>query len=426
MNDVIVHKPKKEMAREIFREEPPILTPLAEKTKKSIIPRIISSPGLLGIIFIIVLALLAIRSANNAKMVVNITPRSISMAVDKNLVLSKSGGAAGSIPFVTGVLDYQLSGSFPAEQSKFSEKKAEGTVVIYNKSSKDAQILVASTRLQSPDGKIFRIPSMIVIPGFTMVSGKIVPGSREVKVVADKAGPEYNIGLTDFTIPGFSGSPKFNTIFARSKTEISGGYSGSSKIVTKNALDAAIASLTGEVNKNLKNIISKELLKDQLLLPGSEEFAIVSADASPKVGEAAGTFSLKVSGKVRWVTVKKKDIAAALMSGASDQQNLASGDAQITNQDALAFKLSGYQYDAVSFGLNVKGNAQVEAYLDPIIVKNMLAQKRVTDANEILNSFPGAARAVVKFEPFWAASLPKALFNPAGRADHIDITIVSR
>ena len=99
---------------------------------------------------------------------------------------------------------------------------------------------------------------MVTIPGTKVENGKTVPGSKEVDVVADKAGAEYNIGLTDFTIPGFKGSPKFETVFARSKTEMTGGYVGNSQIVTKNAVDIAVAELVVEANKNLKNIILKK------------------------------------------------------------------------------------------------------------------------------------------------------------------------
>lgn len=442
IRDVIISRKKKEVAREytkehaeeIFLEEAPISrSPEQEAHKRGFLKKL-KIPGITAILLIFVFGFLAVRAVSRAKMVVSITPRSVSLAVDKNLVLAKSG--AGALSFATAAFTYPLSGSFPAEESKVSEKKAEGIVVIYNKSSKDAQILVASTRLETPDGKIYRIPSTIIVPGTRTENGKIIPGSKEVKVTADKPGSSYNIGLTDFTFPGLKGSSKFETVFARSKTEIMGGFSGATKIVTKNAVDLAVESLVNGVNKNLKNIISKELVQGQFFLPGSEEFAVLSVETVPKIGEAAEKFDLKLSGNVRWATVKMKDITAALTasgvdplrqgSGEASPASLGQGETKITNPEALAFKLSGYKFDAVTFNLNVKGNARVEAALDTAYIKNMLAEARETDAGGILSLVPGAARAEVQFKPFWAGSLPKSFFNPASRPDHIDINIISR
>lgn len=428
ISDVIISRRKKEpskaMAEKVFLEEAPIVhEPVPEKIQKNPKEKLRLS-GVTMLILVLVLGFLAVRTLSAVKMTVNITPRAVSLAVDKNLVLARSGGG---VLFTTAMFTHSLSGSFPAEESKVAEKKAEGTVVIYNNSSKDAQILVASTRLETPEGKIYRIPSTVVVPGTRVESGKTIPGSKETKVIADKPGADYNIGLTDFTFPGLKDSPKFKTVFARSKTEMTGGFSGATKLVSKNAVDLATVSLVNELNKNLKNIIFKELVPGQLFLPGSEEFAVISADTVPKMMEAAADkFDLKLNGNVRWATVKMKDIASALTLNSVDQASLGKGEIQIKNPDALAFKLSGYKFDAVSFNLNIKGNARIEAALDPVDIKNSIAEAHATDASDVLELVPGAARAEVVFKPFWAGSLPRAFFNPAGNPDHIDITIQSR
>ncbi|OGF70899.1 hypothetical protein A3C73_04865 [Candidatus Giovannonibacteria bacterium RIFCSPHIGHO2_02_FULL_44_11] len=428
ISDVIISRRKKEaskaLAEKVFLEEAPIVHgPVPEKIQKT--PRKkLKFSGIVMLILVFVLGFLAVRALNAVKMTVNITPRAVSLAVDKSLVLARSGGG---VLFTTATLSHPLSGSFPAEESKIAEKKAEGTVVIYNNSSKDAQILVASTRLETPEGKIYRIPSTVVVPGTRVENGKTMPGSKEVKVVADKPGADYNIGLTDFTFPGLKDSPKFETVFARSKTEMTGGFFGTTKLVSKNAVDTASAFLVNELNKSLKNIISKELVPGQFFLPGSEEFAVLLAETTPKAGEAsADKFDLKLNGNVRWATVKMKDIASALTLNSIDPASLGKGETQIKNPDALAFKLSGYKFDAASFSMNIKGNARIEAALDPAEIKNRIAEAYVTDAPGVLELVPGAARAEVKFSPFWAGSLPRAFFNPAGNPDHIDITIVSR
>ena len=62
---------------------------------------------------------------------------------------------------------------------------------------------------------IFRIPKTVTIPGAKLESGELIPGKLEMEVTADNAGEKYNIEPSDFTIPGFKGSPKFEKFYAK-------------------------------------------------------------------------------------------------------------------------------------------------------------------------------------------------------------------
>lgn len=70
---------------------------------------------------------------------------------------------------------------------------ARGTVKIFNKYSK-SQTLVRTTRLLTPDNKLYRIDSQVVIPA---------GGEVTVNVYADKTGNEFVLsGPQKYTIPG--------------------------------------------------------------------------------------------------------------------------------------------------------------------------------------------------------------------------------
>ncbi|PIU99311.1 hypothetical protein COS59_00465, partial [Candidatus Wolfebacteria bacterium CG03_land_8_20_14_0_80_36_15] len=117
--------------------------------------------------------------------------------------------------------------SFLATGKKNVERKARGEVTIYNTYSSDDQPLIANTRLLTPDGKVFRLEKLIVVPGAKIIEGKIVSSSVKTSVVADKAGQEYNIGpVSHFTIPGFQGSEKYQSFYAKSDTPMTGGFVG--------------------------------------------------------------------------------------------------------------------------------------------------------------------------------------------------------
>jgi hypothetical protein len=137
-------------------------------------------------------------------------------------------------------------------------KKAEGTIIISNSSSANSQKLSVNTRFQAPDGKIYRLKEAATVKGYTKKGKDIIPGTTEAVVAADVAGAEYNRGLTDFTIPGFANTPKFKTITAKSKTDMTGGFVGTVKKVAQADLD----SNRSEIQKILKDRIIKKATQD--------------------------------------------------------------------------------------------------------------------------------------------------------------------
>lgn len=111
----------------------------------------------------------------------------------------------------------------PSGVGSGGERKARGKVVIYNAFSADPQPLVATTRLQTADGIIFRLTTGVTVPGVTTIAGKEEPGAIEADIVADQSGDAYNIAPTSFTIPGFKGNAKYEKFSAKLLTATTGG-----------------------------------------------------------------------------------------------------------------------------------------------------------------------------------------------------------
>src|SRR3989338_1411281 len=188
ISDVIV-TPQKEIASRFFREPNPIIKPRAPKR------RIGQKKAFFS--FMILLVFLLGWGTLGARMEVILSPKIVAAPVDKALALTKIQGN-GKLVFRTLSLPDARSGEFKATEKKSQESRAEGIVVIFNK-AKESQVLIASTRLESSDGKIYSIPRTIVVPASKQEGGKTIPGSVEITVMADKNGNEYNFGLSDFT-----------------------------------------------------------------------------------------------------------------------------------------------------------------------------------------------------------------------------------
>ena len=186
---------------------------------------------------------------SSALVTINPTTRSITINSDFTAIKE---GTLGDLTFKTMSIQEEESRDVPATLDKKIQRKASGRVIIYNAYSGEQQRLIKNTRLESLDHKIFRIDESVVVPGAKMVNGKVgQPGAVEAVVYADVPGKEYNIGLSDFTIPGFKGDPRYSKFTARSKPDapLLGGFSGAVKVPS----DEAIFATQEEIKQNLKN-----------------------------------------------------------------------------------------------------------------------------------------------------------------------------
>ncbi|HLD17538.1 MAG TPA: hypothetical protein VJB99_00500 [Patescibacteria group bacterium] len=122
-----------------------------------------------------------------------------------------------------------------AGEKKEVEGKAGGTVTIFNETSR-SQPLVATTRLLTPEGILFRLDEGVTVPA---------RGSVQAIVHADQAGKQGDVEPTRFTIPGLSSSLQ-SVIYATSDTSLSGGVQ-TLAILSQGELDQAASSLALEM-----------------------------------------------------------------------------------------------------------------------------------------------------------------------------------
>ena len=155
-------------------------------------------------------------------------------------------------------LSKNLSQSLQTSGEQNVARKATGKAVIYNNYSAATQRLINNTRLETVGGLIYRITQSVNVPGIKTVNGVKTPGSVEVTIIADTAGDQFNMKLSDFkgdfTIPGFKNTAQYSGFYARLSADVTGGFIGSAKTVSSDVLSA------GRIQ--LKNDIQTELIKD--------------------------------------------------------------------------------------------------------------------------------------------------------------------
>ena len=288
-------------------------------------------------------------------------------------------------------------------------QKARGSVVIYNNYSADPQSLVATTRLETADGKLFRLVSGVTVPGMTTKDGKKDPGVIEADVVADQAGEAYNIDPTTLRIPGFKGSAKYDTFLAKStKVMVGGGNAGSSDVavVAKVDLDGAEREAREKAKAEFLNEVQSELAPGEKVLDEQLDITVSSPATVPQVGTVANAFEYKNTFKFRAFIFSEKVVAekVAVSSGKRLQEiKLKPVASTLTYSESVANFSEGI--------LRLRAHAEVtmESDIDREALRTALLGQNEDIIQEVLKNFPEVKKIEVIFRPQWfIRSIPNA------------------
>lgn len=296
------------------------------------------------------------------------------------------------------------------------EERASGRIVIYNDYSENSQRLVTNTRFETPDGLIYRVREPVVVPG---KSGE-TPGQIEVAVYADEPGETYNIDRTDFTIPGFKGSPQFDSMYARSQTPMTGGFVGERVAVEESALTAAAGRLESTLRNSFIEKARTELPEGYLLFDNA---VMIEVDA-PRVqeGSSEGEAIVELKGTAYAVIFKENNLAESVAQNtvaayenepvtfeSTDSLNL-----EVVNKEEAVFAPETSE----EFTFNLSGNARIVWLFDEAQLKQDLSGQPKEAVNTILPGHKGIDKAQVILRPFWKREFPddpdKILIEVAG------------
>lgn len=265
-------------------------------------------------IFIFIVLSLALVSAAMTLPKVNIDIKLKSDLKEYNLSLKVDEAATnidadkGIIPAKKEEVNGEVAESYPTTGKKHIVSKAGGKITIYNEYSSSDQKIVATTRFLSKDGHMFRVDDNVTIPGFTRVEGNDVPGEVTVDVVADKAGEEFNIGATSFTIPGYQGGMKYSTIYGRSSAAMTGGADREAMYFSDSDYITAKEKMVKEVREKNDLEMSGKNVDPFIILDGTRKEDDVKIVTDVKVGDIADKFKMTVSIKDSGLFVSKDNI----------------------------------------------------------------------------------------------------------------------
>ena len=314
-----------------------------------------------------------------------------------------------------GVLPYQVvsasrtaSTTVKASGSSQVSKSASGTITIYNDYGTSPQALVATTRFAAQNGNIYRIKTGVTVPGATKAAdGTLTPGTVSATVYADAPGATYNLGQTQFTIPGFKGDPRYIKFYAQT-SGITGGFVGAQATVAPADLTAAQTALEQGLKGALQQAASTEIPKQYLLIAGT--FAVTFGDITQTPIDA-NTVALSETAAANGDTVRTSDLAAAIAKQVVTGYN---GEAvDFADTSAITVGLQGSSTPSQgSLTLSLSGSPTLVWQFDPNALKAALVGKSKSAFEQIVGSFAPAITCSqatpcsAAIRPFWSSTFP--------------------
>ena len=352
-------------------------------------------------IVIIVLVLAFSLIFSGAK--VSIVPKQNKTLVDARFSAAINADA-GEIPYEIMTIEKSDSKKVPATGREEIEEKASGKIVIYNNFNSSSQRLIKNTRFETPEGLIYRINKSVIVPGQTTEGGEKVPGSIEVTVYADEVGDKYNIELTDFTIPGFKGSPRFDDFYARSKTPMEGGFIGEKLTANEEDLANAKEEIHTELQKQLLNEAFSQkpdefyLFEDTVFIEFESEGNIEN-DGEVEVKEKAILYGVLFN-KNKFANHIAENTIAVFDDEPVEISDISTLTVTVSNKE------DARPWEDEEFEFTVSGNAHIVWTFDEEKLKNDLSGRAKAALTTVLSGYPSIDEAEVVLRPFWKRSFP--------------------
>lgn len=293
--------------------------------------------------------------------------------------------------------------TLPSEGATAVEEQAGGFVTLINETNAD-QPLVATTRLLSEEGVLFRLVDGVTVPA---------NGQLEAEVYADQEGASGNIGPTQFTIPGLTASLQ-DVIYAVSVDSMTGGLQYI-RTLEASDLEDAERQLRTEIQEEAELVLREGLSED---LQAAYDVRVIERVSDVEPGTETGTFTVALTVQMSGVFYAEEDVyafaEAALYNQLQEGQELIS-----LNPDSIALSIDDIQLDegVVKANIYMDGISAITTAAD-ILDKDALAGRQAEEVTASLQSSERIEEVQIELTPFWLKRIPSV-------QDHIRIHIKS-
>ena len=301
-----------------------------------------------------------------------------------------------------------LTENFSATGNATKEGKAKGMIRVYNEYSTTPQVLVATTRFISSGGLLFRTPVKVTVPGGTNEKGKFVAGYIDIEVVADEPGPEFNIGPSTFSVPGFAGTDRYTKFYAKSFQPMSGGFVEGASLATKddlkNAEESVIKKAKSEIEASIKEELnSGENGRNLIFFENAIQSEVLDSSSSVAANTETNNFDFQTRVKAKTLVFKKDDLKKFVedfvLSKSPENYKL--------YEDNLKIIQTPKTISAGKITLSLNISATVYFDINTSDLKESVSGKSLAGSRVFLQNQPGVVKVLIDYWPFWVKKAPQ-------------------
>lgn len=362
-----------------------------------------------AVIILVVVVFFTVSGSAKIKIVPQKKDVSLQLNVSASDKFSSIDPTFNKIPGQLFNIQKSVSRTFQATGEKDVAQKARGKITIYNELSSSPQLLIATTRFESENNLIFRTIKAITVPGTKVVGGKIVAGSIEVDVIADKPGQDYNISAGNFKIPAFKergDTARYEKIYGKSTQPMKGGTGGKAKVVTEADYNKAKDALTESLKKELADELKSQTGKLKII--DSTNISINNPSSTADIDVAADEFTMTLSGYIKTIGFKEEDLKE-LAKGNIEKK----GDLTVL-PDKISFEFSNIKFNNSENTMEFSVKSKTSGYIkidSQKIVTDLLGKNEVQIKDYYLKNSSTISAIKISLSPFWVSKVPQNAKN---------------
>ena len=323
-----------------------------------------------------------------------VKPRTETITTASTTIAAQINAPVGILAFSTISTTRWATTTVPATGTKRVSRQATGVVTLTSTYSA-SQRLISGTRLQAPDGKVYRLASSVDLPA----NGSVVATAN-----AESPGESYNrSSSTTFTLPGFAGDPRF-AVFSATAKAMTGGFVGDEPAVAAADLAAAEAKLKTELDSSVQASLADSIPATHTAIPGTLEITYSQPAQSGSADKKTATISQSATAVGAVVGIR--DLASALARKlVADYKGEA---VDFLDQGTLAVSVASStkpQDEAIT--LLFDGSTTLVWQFDPNALVAAMQGKDKGQFQTIVESFvPAITSATANVRPFWIKNFP--------------------
>lgn len=288
--------------------------------------------------------------------------------------------------------------------------KATGTITLYNESATTSQKISAGSFISDGDGKAYKIDSTVTIPGYKLDNNKkIIPGQVDAKITAFLAGDAYNGSPENFYITSFKKTTKYNKIYGKLKSPLSGGASGLVYVLNDKDKTNLLNIAQSSFKEDLLNKTKAQVPSGYILYPDAMSFSYkIDENVFSKTPET----KVEMEGTMSAILLEEKSlldniikVSLSTIKGDELKEITIPDLSKLTFSFANSEQVIEKNMNSVSFFLT----GDLVAIWEPNIenLKNKLVGVKKDNVLQIFRQDPGISSAIVKIFPPWQKYIPE-------------------